>query len=186
MKRSMIALFILLALPAHADERLNTFGVTVDPLIIDAEPPAGDVKEGHWPRVGFEFSRTVLPLFDLFAGAGFHRLRIEEAGAKTGLRLFDYRLGARQYFSPRELRATAFFVDASMSEGWLQDSTSTVGASRRLAGWNASFGMSKAMTERFDMRLALTYGRLTAKEIRGVPTDVLSSVELKITVASRF
>ena len=189
MQKVWLALFLLALFSplSQADDRLSTLGVVIDAANADTEPPAGGVTEKHWPRVGFEYTRTVWPRLDIFGGAGYHRIRVaNNAGIFPGFRFFDYRVGARQYFSARQLNGKSYFIDASVSEGWLQDSASTTGGNRRYGGWNAAFGVAKLFSENVDMRVALGYSRMVAKVPQTFSTDVLSTVDLRMTFASRF
>ena len=188
MKNSLLTVLMVSVFfgSAQADEPKNTFGLTLDPLMVNVESATGDRSEKHNARVGLEYTRTLFSRLDVFAGTGFHRVKVEEAGVVSKLNFFDARLGVRQYFSPRAGAAWSPFIDASIAEGWLEDSTSTVGGSRRYGGWNASVGASKYVSENTDFRIALGYSRFRAKAVLGVQTDTLSSAEIKVAVASRF
>ena len=188
MKKMLLGLFVASVVPlaAQAEERLNGFALTVDPVMADTESPAGNRAEKHGTRIGVELGRMIWPRFEVFAGAGGERLRIENAGVKTDLNHVDVRLGARQYFSLRQIQAWSLFVDGSLSDAWLRDVDSAVGGNRRYGGWNASFGMAKPFSEHSDVRLSLGYTRLLASAKRGDHTDSLASADLRLAAGFRF
>lgn len=188
MKRTVFALLVpmLLPLTAQAEDRMNALGLTLDPLMADTESPAGDRDEKHGPRFGLEYARTVWPRLDLFFGAGAHRIRLEEAGAKTRVNLYDIRLGARQYFLARQVQAWSPFVELAVGEAWVRNEESTVGDSRRYDGWSAALGAAKRLSENTDLRFSVGYQRMRTDDKRNDYTDVYSTAELRAAVMVRY
>lgn len=184
----LIVLLLLAALPllARADDRANAFGMTVDGLMTDTERPAGDRAEKHGARFGLEFSHTIWPRFDVFAAAGVHRLRLENAGTATDLNFIDWRVGARQYFVARSIQAWSPFIDAAVGEGRMRETDSTVGGNRRYAGWNASVGVAKLVSDNADLRLGIGYQRWRTDVKKNDHTDELTSADFRLAVMVRY
>ena len=181
-----LAVFVLSLLPALAvAEPVNAFTLNLDALH-DSEDPAGDRAEKYGAGFGLEYSREVWPRLDLFAGAGFHRLRVEEAGSKTRLGLVDLTLGARQYFSRRSLDGWSPYLEVAVSEAWLRDSESTLGGNRTYDGWKAALGIGKLLTEQTELRVAFAYQRLRTDDKHNDFTDVLSAGGFRLAVAARY
>ena len=175
-----------LATPALADERNQSFGITLDPLLLDTEHPAGDRSETHRPRFGIEYAHKVWSKLDLTAGAGIHRIRVEDTGSDTTLNFVDLRLGLRQYFTSRQIGSWSPYIGASISEAWLRDADSTVGGNRRYGGYSASLGIAKLLSDNTDISFWLGYTRLNAKDKRGDHTDTLATGDLGLAAAIRF
>lgn len=188
MNKILPALVFCAAFPllAKAEGLSNTFALTLDPVMLDTEHPAGNRSEKHDPRFGFEFAHTVWPRLDVFAGGGIGRLRIDNAGVKTTLPLVDIRLGARQYLLARKPLAWVPFIDGSISDAWLRDTNSTQGGNRRYGGWNVSVGASKLWSQSTEVRFALGFSRLTARDTQGDHTDALSTVDIRIAAGFLF
>jgi hypothetical protein len=187
-KKCLPALVLCAAFPffARAEGLSNTFALSLDPVMLDTEEPAGERSEKHDPRFAFEFAHTLWPRLDVFAGAGLRRLRIDRAGVKSTDPLVDLRLGARQYLLPRQPLAWTPFIDGSISDAWLRDRDSTQGGNRRYGGWNVAVGVSKQWSASTEVRFALGFSRLTARETRGDHTDVLSTADLRIAAGFLF
>jgi hypothetical protein len=187
-KKLLPALLLSAALPlvARAEGLSNTFALTLDPVMLDTEQPAGNRSEKHDPRFGFEFAHTVWRRLDVFAGAGFRRLRINSDSVESTLPLADLRLGARQYLMPRKPLGWTPFIDGSISDAWLRDTNATQGGNRRYGGWNVAVGASKLWSESTEVRFALGYSRLIAREKQGDFTDALSTLDLRIAAGFLF
>ena len=183
---SLLVLGATLAAPAQAEQRTQSLGVTLDPVMIDTESPAGDRSEKHRPRVGIEYTRSIWSRLDMTAGAGVHRIRIKDTGTETILNFTDVRLGLRQYFTNREVGSWSPFIGASISEAWLRDPDSTNGGNRRYSGFNASLGVAKLLSDNTDIRFWLGYTRLNAKTKLDNHTDTFASGDLGLAVAIRF
>ena len=189
MNKTLLSLLVLaatLAAPAQADERNHSFGITLDPLMIDTEHPAGDRSETHRPRIGIEYTGRVWSKLDVTLGAGIHRIRIKDTGSETSLNFADLRLGLRQYFTSRQVGAWSPFIGASISEAWLRDADSASGGNRRYGGYNASVGVAKLLSDNTDLRFWLGYTRLNAKDKLGNHTDTFASGDLGLAAAIRF
>lgn len=190
MSQTRIALFCLSLLPAAlptlaAAEAPNALALTIDTLT-DTENPAGDRAEKYGPGFGLEYSRRVWPRLEIYAGAGGHRLRIEDTGSKTNLAFFDLSLGARQLFVPLTIEGWSPYLDIALSEAWLRDPDSTVGGNRRYGGWKAALGAAKLLSAQSELRFAVAYQRLVADERRNAHTDVLSAAGFRLALATRF
>lgn len=181
-----LALLVLALQPGLAvAESPNSFALNLDTLS-DTESPAGDRAEKYGPGFGLEYSREVWPRLDLYAGAGIHRLRVEENGSKRNLAFFDLSLGARQYFTQRSLDAWSPYLDLALADAWLRDSDSTVGGNRRYDGWKIALGVGKLLTTQTELRIAVAYQDLRASERRNDFTDGLSAAGFRLGVAARF
>ena len=183
---SLLVALATLSAGVHAELPANTFGVTLEPLLVDTERPSGGRSEKHQPRFGIEYTRTLWQRFDLTLGAGVHQLRIKSGDETDSRGMFDVRAGFRQYFGAREVGVWVPFFAASASEAWLRDADSDVGGNRRYTGWSASVGAAKQVSATTDLRLSLGYTRLQARDKLGSHLDVLSTADLGLAAAIRF
>lgn len=187
MKKLLLAMLVSSLLPqtASADDPVNAFSLTLDGMT-DTERPAGARRENHGGRGGLEYARTIWPRLDLFAAVGGHRLRIEDGSSATRVNVYDFRLGARQYFLPRSIEAWSPFIDAAVGEAWLRDPQASDGGTRRYTGWNASLGIAKLLSANTDLRLAIGYQRLSTDDTQNDHTDVLSTADFRVAAGARF
>lgn len=189
MNKTLLSLLVLAALtaaPARADEAANSFALTLEPLMADTEHPSGDRSERHRPRFGIELAHTLWSNLELIAGAGIHRVRIKDSGSDTTLNFYDLRLGARQYFSRRQIGHWSPYLGLTVSEAWFRDADSTTGGNRRYTGYNASFGVGKRLSENTELRGWLGYSRLNAKDKLGDHSDTFATADLGLAAAIRF
>lgn len=180
-----VSLFSLLPVPALAETPVNAISLSLDGMA-DTERPAGTRRENHGGRFGLEYARTIWPRLEYFVAAGGHRLRIEDDSSKTRVNVYDFRLGARQYFLPRSIEAWSPFIDAAIGEAWMRDPQASNGGTRRYTGWNASLGMAKLLSPNTDLRLAIGYQRLSTDDRLNDHTDVLSTADFRVAVSARF
>lgn len=188
MKRKLLSVLLGLfaASGALAEERANTFGVVLEPYPVDTESPAGGIDEIHRPRIGFEYARILTRHLDLTLAAGFHRVDSKSDTTTTQRDNFvDLRLGARLYLFDRQISWTPY-AGGAFSQGWLQDSASTIGGNLAYTGWNAQLGLARQYSESTEFRVTLGYTRMVADEARGTHLDDLSTADLGLALATRF